>query len=471
MVMSFQHTLWVRLSFEIKLLNAEVNMKSRNLFLLLLSIIFGACFHEQEIPVHIEFDYSISEGSYTVPVELTITNKTTGADFYTWTFDGATPSSSDDKQPGMITYDQAGTYVIKLEAWNDTQRSVKEITIQLDSAVTLDFDTEILVNDFAPATVQIINNTFGASSYEWTFEGGIPATSTSANPPQIVFDAPGEHTIILRVSNGREFYTSSKTILVKEPLQPDFDIVPSFEDEDYEVPLRASLMNQSVSGIHYSWSSNGGDISNASSVDSEIYFDSPGEYTITLSVDNDKEVKNVQHTIVVKPNTNLYIMNDVKLGVNAAHTTIGSFYSPKLRSVLKRDEVNNENGGLIDLIFYGVNSSFSYCRFLSPDSAAKFTFPAIPNEGHTYFVNTLESTLITFTEAEFDAMTTDAPLTSIDIESNDTGTQYFTNSTTPRIVLFETSDGRKGAIKIKSFVSSGTQSYILMDVKVQKLNP
>lgn len=443
-------------------------MKSRSFLLLLVAIIFGACFHEQEIPVNVDFDYSFSEGSYTVPVELTINNKTTGADFYNWTFVGATPSSSEDKQPGTITYDQAGTYVIKLEAWNDTQRSVKEITIQLDSAVTLDFTGEVLVNDFAPATVQITNNTLGASSYEWTFEGGTPATSTVANPPQVVFDTPGEHTITLKVSNGREVYTSSKTILVQEPLQPDFEIIPSFEDEDYEAPLRASLINNTVSGIHYSWSSSGGDISNASGEDTEIYFASPGEYTITLSADNDKEVKEVQHTIVVKPNTNLYTVNDIMLGVSAAHTTIGSFYAPQLRSVLKHDDVSTENGGLIDFVFYGINSSFTYCRFVSPDSAAKFTFPAIPNASHTYFVNTLETTSIVFSDSQFEAMTTDEPLTGVDIKGNETGIQYFTNSNTPRIVLFETSDGRRGAIKIKSFVSAGTQSYILIDVKIQK---
>ena len=33
----------------------------------------------------------------------------------------------------------------------------------------------------------------------------------------------------------------------------------------------------------------------------------------------------------------------------------------------------------------------------------------------------------------------------------------------------KTEDGRKGAIKIKDFVANGTSSYILVDIKVQKL--
>lgn len=37
-----------------------------------------------------------------------------------------------------------------------------------------------------------------------------------------------------------------------------------------------------------------------------------------------------------------------------------------------------------------------------------------------------------------------------------------------RIVLFETANGRKGAIKIKEYVSNGAESYIVVDIKMQK---
>ena len=39
---------------------------------------------------------------------------------------------------------------------------------------------------------------------------------------------------------------------------------------------------------------------------------------------------------------------------------------------------------------------------------------------------------------------------------------------TNRIVLFETANGRKGAIKIKEYISNGTESYIFVDIKMQK---
>ena len=70
--------------------------------------------------------------------------------------------------------------------------------------------------------------------------------------------------------------------------------------------------------------------------------------------------------------------------------------------------------------------------------------------------------------AEFDAMTDDSLLDGLDIEETIGGIQDFDDSVVPRIVLFETWDGRKGAIKIKDFVADDINSHIMMDVKVQK---
>jgi PKD repeat protein len=434
-----------------------------------LAVLLSSCYEERDVPVVIDFQYSVVENSYTVPVVLMLSNNTSGADFYSWTFEGASPATSDKKQPGPITYSQAGTYIIKLEAWNDFQRSEKEIVVTLDSAVAIGFDAAVLVNDFVPATVELTNYTDGASSYAWTFEGGTPGTSDLANPGAVQFTEPGDHVITLRVSNGREFFTTSHTITLRESLLTDFQIEPSFEDEDYEAPLTASLTNNTRSGLRYTWSSTGGDINNTTADNTIIHFANPGDYTVTLKADNDKETETIERTIHVKPNTNLYTMTDIKLGVSAAHASIGSFYSTKLRRVLTKDEVSADNGGLIDVVFYGVNSTFNYCRFMSPAEANQF--PSIPHAQQVKVVNTLESGPLSFTPEQFDAMTNDAPLQALNIAAHDTGTASFSSSETPRIVLFETADGRKGAIKIKSFVPDGTQSYIIADVKVQKLQP
>ena len=58
-------------------------------------------------------------------------------------------------------------------------------------------------------------------------------------------------------------------------------------------------------------------------------------------------------------------------------------------------------------------------------------------------------------------------LKSLNISYSPAGAQEF-GFTYPRIILFKTQDGRKGALKIKDMVKNGTSSYILCDIKVQK---
>lgn len=435
------------------------------IFLLLVAV---SCYKEEEIPVVIDFDYAITGGSYTVPVELTIANRTTGADFYTWTFDGAAPASSHEKQPGAVVYDRAGTYTIRLEAWNDTRREVREITVLLDSAVTVAFATTIEVNDFAPATVVVHNTTRGASTYTWTFEGGEPATSTAADPGAVYFSSPGDHRIGLVVTNGRETFESSQVVNLKPRLAASFSIIPAFEDEDYEAPLTATLDNATVSALRYQWTSTGGTITDATAQQTDIHFDAPGDYTVTLHAENDKDAQDVVQTIHVSPNTNLYTMTDVKLGMSSAHATVGCFYAASLRSVLTKSEVTAANSSQIDLVFFSINAGFTYCRFLSPDSAAKFAFPAIPAASHTYIINMQAASGLSLDEATFEQMTDDAVLAGLDIRTHQNSTEFFTGAQGSRVVLFETKDGRRGAIHLKTFESTANPAYILTDIKIQK---
>lgn len=427
-----------------------------------------SCYQETEIYVETNFTATIIDDNYTVPVSVSIENNTTGADFYRWTFEGGEPASSSLKQPGTITYAQAGTYVMTLEAWNDTQQNTQSLTLQLDSAVTLDFQTAIAINNFAPATMSITNGTTGASTYAWTFEGAEPASSTLANPPEVVYAAPGTFTVTLRVTNGRTSFVSSQEVTILPALAPAFTIVPAFEDEDYEAPLTASLVNATVSGLRYTWSSNGGTIDDATAVNPSIYLSDPGTYTVTLLANNDKEMQSVSQEITVKPNTNLYTMTDIKLGVSTAHATIGCFYAPALRAVIPSGEVTANNGAAIDLLFYSINSAFGYCRFVSPDAATAFTFPAIPSATHTYVINDVDDSGLSFTASDFDAMTDDTPLEALDIAAPDSGDAYFDGTSVPYVVLFETEDGRRGAIKVTAFEAAESPAYIVADLKIQK---
>jgi len=120
----------------------------------------------------------VIDNDFSVPVQVAITNKTEGADTYTWTFVGGLPSSSTDKNPGTIVYREAGNYTLTLVATNqDGITETKEVTISIDAEIVNGFTTEIVANNFPPMEVVLTNTTVGAETYNWTFQGGTPSTS------------------------------------------------------------------------------------------------------------------------------------------------------------------------------------------------------------------------------------------------------------------------------------------------------
>ncbi|MDR1371093.1 MAG: hypothetical protein LBJ72_13370 [Dysgonamonadaceae bacterium] len=394
-------------------------------------------------------------------------NKTTGADQYLWTFEGGEPAGSNKKNPGEIIYSESGVFPIRLESWNHYHRDSKELTIRVDRAAILDFEPRIRINSFVPAEIEIINNTLGADSYEWFFEGGVPETSSEQVPPLIQYAHPGEYAIILKAVSGRKGYEMTKKITLFPELSVDFEIEPFFECVDMEAPWKAFVNNKSISALSYSWNAPGGRLKSSTETCTEIYYDNPGTYFLSLEAQNGKQTKTKTVEIVLKQNSNLQILENVNLGISDNKEN-GCFYSCRNRNVMKAEDVNTETGKTVDFIFFGLNQNFNYCLFISPDEAEEFVFSPIPEAIKTWFITILENSGISFSSTDFDAMKDDSALCQLPIKEKHTGNRYFNSSLCPRIVLFETSDGRKGAIKIKRFVSQGLDSYIEVDIKVQK---
>jgi PKD repeat protein len=436
-----------------------------------LLVAFGlyACFQEETIPVSIDFSYTIGNENYTTPARISITNNTTGAEKYQWTFEGGQPATSSLRDPGIITFTEAGPHAVTLEAWSEDDRQSKTISITVYDGVIPDFSAEVLTNNISPVTVRITNKTEGGTGFRWVFEQGSPGEYTGENPPDVQFSEPGDHRIILIVENGPAVDSLIQTISVAAALSPGFEIIPDFEDDDYEAPLHATLQNNTVGGLQWQWSSTGGQISNKTAQQPSIYFAQPGTYSITLQASNGKETKTITKDIVVKPNTGLRTFTDVKLGINTAHATIGSYYSTTLRRVISKNDPDSLFQ-YVDIAYFGLNATFTFNKFTSPDSVEEYTFEAIPQPQVTHFINSLDKCAcgIALSENDFDQMTTDALLQSLNITSTAKGLQPFDDVQVPRIVLFRTQDNRKGAIKIKSYHRDGLQSYILVDIKVQK---
>lgn len=441
--------------------------------ILLFTLSFFSCVNEVALPVVVDFSTEIVNNDKTVPVKIKIINNTEGADTYSWTFEGGLPNASTSKNPGVITYEQAGEYIIKLEASNrDGSVDVREEKINVKAAVNIGFDVEVINDNFSPVEVKLTNTTTGATSYDWYFEGGNPNTSTEQQPQNVVFTSPGEHKIRLKVSNGEEEYTLEKVVEVSPLLLAAFDYHVAFEYDDYQVPVKVSLQNKSISATEYNWAFEGATISSSTEENPEIEFLTPGTYSIQLKASNGKDEKTISKAITVYENTNLRAFENVKLGINTAHKNnqIGAYFSTITRQVYTQSQVTDEIGAKIDIVFFGLNENFTFNQFVSPDQATNVSFSVIPNATITSLVNKQESCncSTSLSVNEFDTMTNDSVLQNLVVEETTEGLKEFNDVVKPRVIVLETSDKRKGAIKIKEYVKNGANSYILVDIKVQK---
>jgi PKD repeat protein len=441
---------------------------------LLLIYFFAVACNRKEVTtfMDVKFSYTILNNNYSVPVLIQFFNETKGASNYRWTFEGGSPPEYEQKEPGIIIFNKAGNIKVSLEAWNNFERKHFDTTILLDSAVKANFNPVEVINDFAPAEFNMNNASLGASQFDWQFTGSNNITSSlQRTPPIIRYDNPGNYIVKLQVKNAKGVTdTISKLLTVRSALSASFDIMPSFDDDDMEAPLTATLSNHTISATSHLWASVGGNFANATDSITTVTFTNPGMYTVSYTASNGKQTQVINKTITVLPNTFLRSFQNVQLGINTAQNNIGSYFSTRLRSTFKPANVNASNGALIDIAFFGLSESFSFNKFISPDSAANWTFLAIPNAAHTVFINKQEACLCStnFTASDFDHVANGNIFSSLNIVETIGGVASFDNALLPRIVLFKNSSGKKGAIKIKQFVNAGQQSYIVVDIKVQK---
>lgn len=436
--------------------------------------ILQSCYKESYIPITPNFTTEFINNDESIPVIIKLNNLTTGAETYLWEFEGGSPETSSDKNPTQVLYNNPGIYIIKLTATNsDGEEETFSKTIDIKDAINIQYTTTVIGSNYPTVEVIINNTTAGVGlTYEWTFQGGNPASFSGQTPPNVSFTTPGDHTISLTVANGFESFTESTTVNVLPDIVSDFNWTPIYIDNDYQAPVTINLTNLSISATDYNWTFQSGIPATSTLENPTVTFTNPGTYQIKLVASNDKTSQTKIRTVTILPNTNLYVFNNVKFGINSAHNgnTKGAFFATTTGEILASNQVSTANGSLIEIAFQGLNSNFTYNKFISPTTVQNFGFLPIPNAQNTVFINSQElcGCGLNFTAANFDAMLNDTPLQALNISTSGGSNQEFDNSNLPRVVLFITQNERKGAIKIKQMVNDGVNSYIICDIKVQK---
>ena len=161
------------------------------------------------------------------------------------------------------------------------------------------FTIETAEDKTSPVTVKINNSSYGADEYEWTFEGGLPSSSTERTPGLVVFTQAGEHKITLRVRNAVEERTSQQTIRVDSAMTIDFGFSIALNDI---APGMVSITNKSKGGSQYEWTFEDG-IPSTSNLQhpGTITFADGGEHKIRLRVFNGSKYEQLTKAFTLRP--------------------------------------------------------------------------------------------------------------------------------------------------------------------------
>jgi PKD repeat protein len=239
--------------------------------------------------------FTLSNTVGCAPLSPRITNQSSGAMSYYWTFGDNTTSTEQNPQK---TYTQSGQYTIRLqvtsaEGCSETFQLTNSITVNAPKALFVASDTM----GCPPLVVRFTNLSQGSSSCLWIFGDG--TTSTENNPVK-TYQALGEYdvTLIATSSNG-----------CKDTLRKVRHIQVNFDQANYTppapvrgcAPFTASFQNNDPNAIGYIWDF--GDGNTSTQANPTHVYENPGTYTVSLIVDhgtNCKQYYEVYQQIIVE---------------------------------------------------------------------------------------------------------------------------------------------------------------------------
>ena len=222
-------------------------------------------------------------------LEVDFTNNSTDATTYSWDFgDG---SFSTNENPNH-SYNAGGEYTVTLTATNSCGSETTSQTVSLLIAPTAGFSVEN-TSGCAPFEVQFSDQSSGnATAWNWTFEGGTPATSTEQNPT-VTYNTPGIYDVSLTVSNSAGENTLSQTDYIEVGQAPEAGFT-----SDYTLGnTSAGFTNTSQNANSYNWDFGDGESSTEENPSHD--FGADGEYLVSLTVSNECGSDTFTETITV----------------------------------------------------------------------------------------------------------------------------------------------------------------------------
>ncbi len=196
------------------------------------------------------------------------------------------------------TWDFSTTGVVEMTGGNNIQLTGRPVFMtdksnRIPIAPTADFSIAETAG-CVPMTINFTDaSTTNTTSWNWSFPGGTPSTSTEQNPV-VTYEEAGEYSVTLNAANSSGNSTLTKTdyIQVSETL-PTAEFSTEINGEI------VSFVNESTGATSYSWDLGDGNMSTLKYPTNDYNID--GFYDIKLIVNNGCGSDTLVQTIIINP--------------------------------------------------------------------------------------------------------------------------------------------------------------------------
>lgn len=222
---------------------------------------------------------------------VNFTNTSTGGGTFEWDFGDNQTSTAEN--PSHI-YDETGLFTATLTVTNDCGSNTFTSSVEVLAVPPVAVFSVSAASGCAPFEIQFTDQSTGIpNSWDWTFPGGTPSSSTEQNPV-ITYNEAGTYSVMLTASNpaGTSEVTQSQFIEIGANPTVGF----SFAVDGNNV----TFTNSSSNASSYEWEF--GDANSTTSTDENPTFtyDGPGQYEVTLTATNDCGLAVSTQTVIIE---------------------------------------------------------------------------------------------------------------------------------------------------------------------------
>jgi PKD repeat protein len=218
------------------------------------------------------------------------------ADSVHWDF--GDNSTSSDVFPAH-TYALNGNYLVTMTTFNPCGTTVFQDTVRVLYALEVEFDADPAIG-CAPLTVQYQANSPLATSFKWTFPGGVANYDTVPNPI-VTYANPGFYPVSITVANNLTAATITRNNAVQVGLGPDALVLTYTANQ-----LNVSFVGLAAGANTYLW--NFGDGTTSTQASPIHQYAMGGTYQVTCSATNDCGTETGTVTVTIggnPPNTSI----------------------------------------------------------------------------------------------------------------------------------------------------------------------